>query len=418
MATPTPTRRRNLADYSITRLVATDNDPVATILAALQEKKREREQWVNTMVQARALITSSHPDDPKLPGLHSEAAEITYHVQVITTEIQQLQDTILLSQEPTSPVPTSSSPPSSSTTNDANARSPKLTLDNSCSRFGKSEHGKTYPYELESDPFKFLAQFHSHCKNAWGPTFLNYSVRLLNMAIKDAAAHRAFNAALQTMDEDFVPANWDICQKLFVNSVLTPRERHDAVASVAKTGMNKLELFREYGTRLGGIVSTYGIDDGDSTVLSGLLTSLPSEALNNIKLGIRYRRNDHGPVHFDSIKTILSALRDLEGPDQARKRDASAVRNNSDSEDTSSTQSSSSRSRGDKRARTSKTQTTSSTTRNFKFNCKKCGDNNSHPSDKCLAHITCNKCNRTGHLAANCRGGLSMSAWRYQQNNK
>ncbi|KAF9271313.1 hypothetical protein BGZ88_006340, partial [Linnemannia elongata] len=289
MATPTSTRRRNLADYSIAKLAATNNDPVATILASLQEKRLEKECWVKAMLQARALIASSHPDDPKLPGYHREANEITYHVQVITTEIQQLQETISLSQEPTSPASTNSSLSSSSTTNDANARSPKLTLDNSCPRFGKSEHGKTYPYELESDPFKFLAQFHSHCKNAWGPTFLKYSVRLLNMAIKDAAAQRAFTTALETMDDNFVPANWDICQKMFINSVLTPRERHDAVASVAKTGMNKLELFREYGARLGGIVSTYGIDDGDSTVLSGLLTSLPSDALNHIKLAIRYR---------------------------------------------------------------------------------------------------------------------------------
>ncbi|KAF9289577.1 hypothetical protein BGZ88_007692 [Linnemannia elongata] len=40
--------------------------------------------------------------------------------------------------------------------------------------------------------------------------------------------------------------------------------------------------------------------------------------------------------------------------------------------------------RSDKRARTAKAQTTSSITRNFKFICKKCGDNNSHPTNKCL----------------------------------
>src|SRR5690348_9514390 len=84
MATPTSTRRRNLADYSIAKLAATNNDPVATILASLQEKKLEKECWVNDMLQARALIACSHPDDPKLPGYHREANEITYHVQVIT----------------------------------------------------------------------------------------------------------------------------------------------------------------------------------------------------------------------------------------------------------------------------------------------------------------------------------------------
>ncbi|OAQ24619.1 hypothetical protein K457DRAFT_23960 [Linnemannia elongata AG-77] len=297
-------------------------------------------------------------------------------------------------------------------------RSPKHTLDNSCSRVGKSEHGKTYPYELESNPFKFLAQVHSHCKNAWGPMFLKCSICLLNKTIKDAAAQCAFTTALEMMDDDFVPANWDICQKMFINRILTPRERQDAVASIVKTGMNKLELFREYGARLGGIVSAYSIDDGDSTVLPGLLTSLPS-ALNNIKLGIRLRRNDHCPVHFDSIETILSALRDLEGPDQARKRDAFAVSSNSDPKAASFTQSSTTaRSRGDKRTRTIKMHTISPTTRNFKFNCKKCGNNNSHPTGKCLVHKTCNKCNRTGHLAADYRGGLSVSAWRRQQDDK
>lgn len=125
--------------------------------------------------------------------------------------------------------------------------------------------------------------------------FLKCSICLLNKTIKDAAAQCAFTTALEMMDDDFVPANWDIFQKMFINSILTPRERQDAVASIAKTGMNKLELFREYGARLGGIVSAYGIDDGDSTVLSGLLTSLPSEALNNIQLGIRFRR----PLRLD-----------------------------------------------------------------------------------------------------------------------
>ncbi|KAG0287735.1 hypothetical protein BGZ96_008365 [Linnemannia gamsii] len=43
----------------------------------------------------------------------------------------------------------------------------------------------------------------------------------------------------------------------------------------------------EYGARLGGLMSSHGIDDEDSTVLSGLLNSLQLEALNNIKLAIR-----------------------------------------------------------------------------------------------------------------------------------
>ncbi|KAF9913659.1 hypothetical protein FBU30_003100, partial [Linnemannia zychae] len=270
-------------------------------------------------------------------------------------------------------------------------KSKKLSLDNTCPRFGKPDVGRTYAYELEPDPYKFLDRFQSHCHSAWGDEFIKHSLRLLLLAIKDDTARRSLESSIKRQ-ANLVISQWEDCQTLFIDSVLSPQERHDSVALVAKEGLKKGEHYRDFADRMLGLIKVYKIDDGNHTVLSSLRSSIPSMTINLIKTMIFSQDPQKGFPALTSLSVFLSTLREIEGPDSAIKR--ARTEDDHDSESSTSL----------KRHRNSKKKSSSSASIKTvsdgkKYTCDKCGPNNTHDTTKCLKDVICNACNKTGHIA-------------------
>ncbi|KAF9082959.1 hypothetical protein BGX29_003482 [Mortierella sp. GBA35] len=161
----------------------------------------------------------------------------------------------------------------------------KLSLDMGTPWFGESKHGKGQSFQVIRDPHLFLDSFKTYCENSYGEKpFLASAQRLLCMAILDEQTRQQFNDELSRHGSSSL--TWEKCEVAFVDSVLTPKERFLTVARVAETGRRNKESYRNFALRLQRSVRVYRIDDSNTTVLSGIMGSIPSMELNLIKSSI------------------------------------------------------------------------------------------------------------------------------------
>ncbi|KAF9083977.1 hypothetical protein BGX29_002805, partial [Mortierella sp. GBA35] len=237
------------------------------------------------------------------------------------------------------------------------------------------------------------------------------------MAIQDEQTRQQFNDELTHHGSSSL--TWEECEVAFVDSVLTPKERFDTVARVAEIGRRSKESYRNFALRLQRSVRVYRIDDGNTTVLSGILRSMPSLELNLIKGAIQKAGTSLFEVKMDSINEILSVISAMEGPDDSLKRQHHLVDDDSDDDDNTPSPKFDKKNnnkrprhpnqRGNGRRGKGKTNTTSSSSSSSSssfsndkktFHCDHHGDNRTHNTKDCRF---CDKCKQHGHTAPFCK---------------
>ncbi|KAG0257206.1 hypothetical protein BGZ95_005300, partial [Linnemannia exigua] len=287
--------------------------------------------------------------------------------------------------------------------------SKKLTLDSGTPRFGDIKHGKGQSFQVLRDPHLFLDGFKTYCENSYGEApFLASAQRLLCMAILDDQTRQQFTEELSRHGSSSL--TWEECEVAFVDSVLTPTERFNTVARVAEIGRRPRESYRNFALRLSRSVRVYRIDDNNSTVLSGIMGSIPSLEMNIIKSSLQKANTQLSEVKLNSISDVLTSLMSLEGPDDSLKRQHSRI-DDDDSDDKSDASPSKNNNKRQKRPINRKndrrgrdktpTSSSSSSAANKTFNCEHHGENKSHDTKDCRY---CTKCKKHGHTAPFCKG--------------
>jgi hypothetical protein len=225
---------KDLSLFSITNDVDYGDDmDVSAALEEVQKNKRiQLAAWTRQHKNAILRSVKSGLDHPMYSAYKTEEQELERMVRLLTEEYNNLLASINVgvlttpaSQSPATVAPTTTTVPDK-----------KLTLDPSTPRFGVRKAGKTYTYPLLSDPHLFLDSFHSYCTNSYGSAFAQNAVRLLGMAVEDEETAQQLQAAFKQLSDSTV--SWEECEKVFVDSVLSPSERFRTVAKVAKTGRN------------------------------------------------------------------------------------------------------------------------------------------------------------------------------------
>ena len=157
----------------------------------------------------------------------------------------------------------------------------KLSLDLGTPQFGDAKHGKGQSFQVIRDPHPLLDSFKTYYENSYGKTpFLASVQRLLCMATLDEQTRQQFNDGLARHGSSSLI--WEECEVAFVDSVLTPKERFLTVTRVAETGCRNKESYHNFTLRLQRSVRVYRIDDSNTAVLSGIMSSIPSMVLSFI----------------------------------------------------------------------------------------------------------------------------------------
>ncbi|KAF9923990.1 hypothetical protein FBU30_005976, partial [Linnemannia zychae] len=159
-----PTLSMDPYRFSILQYASKNTDPMQGFSHILQSKRESYTDWTHNYQHGLNFLFTCRNDDPLLPEHRKEVEEIKAIIDRLDHEILELQSALKVDRGATIDVPSASSQLQSLSTTSSN-KNKKLSLDNSCPYFGKPDHGKSYPYKLESDPFKFLDRFHSHCSS-------------------------------------------------------------------------------------------------------------------------------------------------------------------------------------------------------------------------------------------------------------
>ncbi|KAF9323860.1 hypothetical protein BGZ91_003307 [Linnemannia elongata] len=388
-----------------------DTDLASSLEEAIAHKNHDIMAWSKAYRRTLLKIEQNGQLHAHYKMWCEESLKLEEAVQQKTDERDRLVAALNIGQPMASTIIT----PSASVTTVATPDSKKLTLDSGTPRFGEAKLGKGQTYRVISDPHLFLDSFKTYCENSYGEApFLASAQRLLCMAILDEQTRQQFNDELTHRGSSSL--TWEECEVAFVDSVLTPKERFLTVARVAETGRRPKESYRNFALRLHRSVRVYRIDDGNSTVLTGIMASIPSLELNLIKGAIQKAGTPLSEVKLNSISEILTALSAMEGPDDSVKRQHNLVDDDSDDDQgTSSSKFNKNNSnkrqrrqnhqksdRRDKNKTTTNSSTASSSSRSDKkmFHCDNHGANRSHDTKDCRH---CTKCDKSGHTAPFCK---------------
>ncbi|KAG9066456.1 hypothetical protein KI688_001682 [Linnemannia hyalina] len=382
-----------------------DSELTSGLEEAITTKKHDLSTW-SKLYRRTLLKMHKNPLDVNYQMWQKEAIQLLEVVRQKTADCARLSAALALDQ-PMAPIITN---PTATMATAIRVDSKKLTLDSGTPRFGDNKHGKGQSYQVIRDPHLFLDGFKTYCENNYGETpFLASAQRLLCMAILDDQTRQQFTDELTRHSSSSL--TWEECEVAFVDSVLTPTERFNTVARVAEIGRRHKESYRNFALRLQRSVRVYRIDDNNATVLSGIVSSIPSVELNLIKTSIQKIGTSLSEVKLDSICEILTNLSVMEGPDDSLKRPHSLVDDDEDDKDASSSKTSNNhghkRQRHRKNDRRGKGKPTadsssfpsSSNSGKKTFHCDNHGENYSHDTKNCRH---CTKCNKNGHTAPYC----------------
>ncbi|KAF9081435.1 hypothetical protein BGX29_004529, partial [Mortierella sp. GBA35] len=315
---PAVTTQHDLSQFSVF-YDDSDSDTDSNLTDNLQEvlitKRNNLAAWTKAYHQTLLKLETNGREHPQYATWLKECTELERIVCQKTDEHARFAAALSLGQ----PKASTTTSPTSATATVATSDSKKLTLDSGTPRFGDAKLGKGQTYRVIPDPHLFLDSFKTYCENSYGEApFLASAQRLLCMAIQDEQTRQQFNDELTHHGSSSL--TWEECEVAFVDSVLTPKERFDTVARVAEIGRRSKESYRNFALRLQRSVRVYRIDDGNTTVLSGILRSMPSLELNLIKGAIQKAGTSLFEVKMDSINEILSVISAMEGPDDSLKR--------------------------------------------------------------------------------------------------
>ncbi|KAF8926178.1 hypothetical protein BGZ47_002861 [Haplosporangium gracile] len=355
-------------------------------------------------------VAKTSTDHPAYATWQQECADLAKIVRQKEMEHASFAAALSLGSMATEPILS----PTSAVIAAAKVDNKKLSLDLGTPRFGDAKHGKGQSFQVIHDPHLFLDSFKTYCENSYGETpFLASAQRLLCMAILDEQTRQQFNDELARHGSSSL--TWEECEVAFVDSVLTPKERFLTVARVAETGRRNKESYRNFALRLQRSVRVYRIDDSNTTVLSGIMGSIPSLELNLIKSSIQKAGTSLTDVKLDSISEVLTALSAMEGPDDSLKRSHSLVDDDEDDEKgtfLSKTQNGNKHDRKRQRHRSNDRRGKGKTTVGLSsssslsdsgkktYHCNNHGKNYSHDTKNCRH---CTKCNKHGHTAPYCK---------------
>ncbi|KAG9063274.1 hypothetical protein KI688_004878 [Linnemannia hyalina] len=311
-----------------------DSELTSGLEEAITTKKHDLSTW-SKLYRRTLLKMHKNPLDVNYQMWQKEAIQLLEVVRQKTADCARLSAALALDQ-PMAPIITN---PTATMATAIRVDSKKLTLDSGTPRFGDNKHGKGQSYQVIRDPHLFLDGFKTYCENSYGETpFLASAQRLLCMAILDDQTRQQFTDELTRHSSSSL--TWEECEVAFVDSVLTPTERFNTVARVAEIGRRHKESYRNFALRLQRSVRVYRIDDNNATVLSGIMSSIPSVELNLIKTSIQKIGTSLSEVKLDSICEILTNLSVMEGPDDSLKRPHSLVDDDEDDKDASSSKTS------------------------------------------------------------------------------
>ncbi|KAG9062272.1 hypothetical protein KI688_006604 [Linnemannia hyalina] len=273
-----------------------DVDLTTDLQDVLLSKRHSLAQWTKAYRHSVLRVAKTSIDHSEYASWLQECADLAKIVRQKEKEHASFAAALSLGSLVTDPILS----PASAAAAAAKVDNTKLSLDMGTPRFGDAKHGKGQSFQVIRDPHLFLDSFKTYCENSYGETpFLASAQRLLCMAILDEQTRQQFNDELARHGSSSL--TWEECEVAFVDSVLTPKERSLTVARVAETGRRNKESYRNFALRLQRSVRVYRIDDGNTTVLSGIMGSIPSMELNLIKNSIQKAGTSLSEVRLDSI---------------------------------------------------------------------------------------------------------------------
>ncbi|KAF9898483.1 hypothetical protein EC991_011185, partial [Linnemannia zychae] len=287
----------DLSQFSATHDPSYDSDDQSADLQEILVAKRNRlHDWRKAYRQTLLKIEKNSPEHPSYAIWRTELAQLEHTVRGMTEDLSQFTKAMGLGQTTESTIIS----PSVAVATVANTEGKKLSLDSGTPRFGDAKMCKGQLYFVTSDPHIFLDAFRNYCESSYGQkAFLASASRLMIMAILHEQTRQQFSDAIAGKGDSTL--TWEECEEAFVNSVLTPIERFRTVANVAETGRKHKETYRNFALRLQRMVRVYRIDDGNSTVLSGIMRSIPSLELSLIKNALQKAGTSLTEVKLDSI---------------------------------------------------------------------------------------------------------------------
>ncbi|KAG0258112.1 hypothetical protein BG011_003516 [Mortierella polycephala] len=267
-------------------------------------------------------------------------------------------------------------------------------FDDNIPRFGSQKAGIGQPFKVIESPLAFLGRFHSYCSKTMGVDFESNCHRMLIMAVLEDNPRMQLHQKLHQ-----IPAgemSWEKCEEHFIEIVPTRAQREKELNRVIKGGRRRGESYLRYARRLMHFIRIFKVDVHDKEFLEAIFNTVPSGIVSHIETRL-IARNPNDAL-LDSHTRFCEELEKFHGPDDALD---TASGTNVSEEDTSYSRKRSHSSHTHNRRPYGEHGDDQETNRKaFRYNCKKCGDNNTHATEKCMI---CDNCQKRGHLAAACR---------------
>ncbi len=162
----------------------------------------------------------------------------------------------------------------------------KVILDDSIPRFGPVYLGKGRKYKVLDVAMEFLEGFQSQAKNIHGSTFDRICHRLLQQAVLEEGPRTRLEHALSNMNGKGVhETNWEACEFLFINTLMTDSEKGLEVRTLIANGIRSGESFERYSWRLQTLVKIYkvGTSSMHAVSLRQMVLSIPPGVFDTMK---------------------------------------------------------------------------------------------------------------------------------------
>ncbi|KAF9187946.1 hypothetical protein BGZ51_001637 [Haplosporangium sp. Z 767] len=404
-ATPPQPPLAQQPTLTMAKAEATIVERIADARATLEQLKNKREQLLLMRLQVTedALNQENMCATPEqLNKVHVREMEQLVHIQaeLDTTDrrLVHIVATLQLLEAPhLATAVTATVDPTPSVWNSVGSYTPttnRVPFDDNIPRFGPQKAGAGQPFMVIESSLVFLERFHSYCSKIMGVDFEANCHKMLIMAILEGGPRMRLQDELHK-----IPAgemSWEKCEELFIEIVLTRARREKELNKVIKKGRRRGELYLHYARRLMHFIRIFKIDVRDKIYIEAILNTVPSEVVSQIETRL-IARNPNDAL-LDSLTRFCEELETFYGPDDALD---TVFGTNGSEEDTSRSRKRSHSIHAHNRRPYGEHGDDQETNRKvFRYNCKKCGDNNTHTTEKCTR---CDKCQKRGHLAASCR---------------
>ncbi|CAO3568665.1 unnamed protein product [Mortierella alpina] len=251
-------------------------------------------------------------------------------------------------------------------------------------------------YKVIDVAMEFLEAFHSQSKNIHGTAIDKICHRLLPQAVLEEGPRTRLEHAIQ--DTPAQNLNWEVCEFLFINTLMTDSEKELEVRMTIARGIKAGESYERYAWRLQSLVKVYkvGASSMHAVTLRQMVLSIPPMVFDAMKARVIQDLIIEGCARnmmplipeekniIDSAARFCKYLEKMTGPEDCddRTRHRFSILDGVDQ-------------KSNKRAKHDVDEGSSAV-----FDCKNgCGKNPTHDTNGCRI---CGKCKQRGHIAADC----------------